>query len=381
MTKVLVGLSGGVDSAVAAYLLKEQGYDVECCFMRNWDSALNNDTLGNPTLNDDICPQEKDYNDAKKVAEKLGLKLHRVDYIKEYWDDVFENFISEYKEGRTPNPDILCNKYIKFDAFLNYAKANGYDKMATGHYAKNVIYKNEELIGKAHDLNKDQSYFLAQVSKKAIEFTLFPLGEIDKPQVRRIAHELELDIADKKDSTGVCFIGERNFREFLKNYIPMKEGNIIDIETKEVIGRHDGVYYYTIGQRKGFKVGGSRGPYFCVGKNVYKNELYLATKNDHEWLYSDSCHVKDFNFMFRPETGVFKATAKFRYRQCDNNVTVRIIDDTNIMIEFDEHIKAVTKGQQAVVYMGDVMIGGGVIDEVYLNGKEKDEILKEYLEY
>lgn len=381
MTKVLVGLSGGVDSAVAAYLLKEQGYDVECCFMRNWDSALNNDTLGNPTLNDDICPQEKDYNDAKKVAEKLGLKLHRVDYIKEYWDDVFENFISEYKEGRTPNPDILCNKYIKFDAFLNYAKANGYDKMATGHYAKNVIYKNEELIGKAHDLNKDQSYFLAQVSKEAIEFTLFPLGEIDKPQVRRIAHELELDIADKKDSTGVCFIGERNFREFLKNYIPMKEGNIIDIETKEVIGRHDGVYYYTIGQRKGFKVGGSRGPYFCVGKNVYKNELYLATKNDHEWLYSDSCHVKDFNFMFRPETGVFKAIAKFRYRQCDNNVTVRIIDDTNIMIEFDEHIKAVTKGQQAVVYMGDVMIGGGVIDEVYLNGKEKDEILKEYLEY
>ena len=381
MTKVLVGLSGGVDSAVAAYLLKEQGYDVECCFMRNWDSALNNDTLGNPTLNDDICPQEKDYNDAKKVAEKLGLKLHRVDYIKEYWDDVFENFISEYKEGRTPNPDILCNKYIKFDAFLNYAKANGYDKMATGHYAKNVIYKNEELIGKAHDLNKDQSYFLAQVSKEAIEFTLFPLGEIDKPQVRRIAHELELDIADKKDSTGVCFIGERNFREFLKNYIPMKEGNIIDIETKEVIGRHDGVYYYTIGQRKGFKVGGSRGPYFCVGKNVYKNELYLATKNDHEWLYSDSCHVKDFNFMFRPETGVFKATAKFRSRQCDNNVTVRIIDDTNIMIEFDEHIKAVTKGQQAVVYMGDVMIGGGVIDEVYLNGKEKDEILKEYLEY
>ena len=331
MTKVLVGLSGGVDSAVAAYLLKEQGYDVECCFMRNWDSALNNDTLGNPTLNDDICPQEKDYNDAKKVAEKLGLKLHRVDYIKEYWDDVFENFISEYKEGRTPNPDILCNKYIKFDAFLNYAKANGYDKMATGHYAKNVIYKNEELIGKAHDLNKDQSYFLAQVSKEAIEFTLFPLGEIDKPQVRRIAHELELDIADKKDSTGVCFIGERNFREFLKNYIPMKEGNIIDIETKEVIGRHDGVYYYTIGQRKGFKVGGSRGPYFCVGKNVYKNELYLATKNDHEWLYSDSCHVKDFNFMFRPETGVFKATAKFRYRQCDNNVTVRIIDDTNII--------------------------------------------------
>ena len=381
MTKVLVGLSGGVDSAVAAYLLKEQGYDVECCFMRNWDSALNNDTLGNPTLNDDICPQEKDYNDAKKVAEKLGLKLHRVDYIKEYWDDVFENFISEYKEGRTPNPDILCNKYIKFDAFLNYAKANGYDKMATGHYAKNVIYKNEELIGKAHDLNKDQSYFLAQVSKEAIEFTLFPLGEIDKPQVRRIAHELELDIADKKDSTGVCFIGERNFREFLKNYIPMKEGNISDIETKEVIGRHDGVYYYTIGQRKGFKVGGSRGPYFCVGKNVYKNELYLATKNDHEWLYSDSCHVKDFNFMFRPETGVFKATAKFRYRQCDNNVTVRIIDNTNIMIEFDEHIKAVTKGQQAVVYMGDVMIGGGVIDEVYLNGKEKDEILKEYLEY
>lgn len=380
MTKVLLGLSGGVDSAVAAYLLKKQGYDVTCCFMRNWDSALNNDTLGNPTLNDDVCPQEADYNDAKKVAEKLGLELLRVDYIKEYWDDVFENFISEYKSGRTPNPDILCNKYIKFDAFLKYAIANGFDKIATGHYVKNGMVDNQTVILKAHDSNKDQSYFLAQVSKEAVALSIFPLGDIDKPEVRRIAHELDLNIADKKDSTGVCFIGERNFREFLKNYIPMKEGNIVDIETKEIIGKHQGVYYYTIGQRKGFNVGGNRGPYFCVGKDVIKNELYLATKDDHNWLYSDSCLVTGVNFIYRPKVDEFRAQAKFRYRQADNKVTVKIIDETTVLITYDEPIKAVTQGQQAVMYIDDVMLGGGVIDKVYLNGKDKEELLKEYLD-
>ena len=215
MTKVLVGLSGGVDSAVAAYLLKKQGYDVTCCFMRNWDSALNNDTLGNPTLNDDICPQEADYNDAKAVSEKLGLELLRVDYISEYWEYVFKNFLDEYAKGRTPNPDILCNKYIKFDAFVEFAKSKGFDKIATGHYVKNGSFKGKPCLLKAHDLNKDQSYFLAQIKRDVLDISLFPLGDIDKKEVRAIAHELDLNIADKKDSTGICFIGERPLDHFV----------------------------------------------------------------------------------------------------------------------------------------------------------------------
>ncbi len=379
MSKVLVGLSGGVDSAIAAYLLKEQGHDVTCCFMRNWDSALNNDTLGNPTLNNDICPQEEDYNDAKKVAEKLGLPLLRVDYIQEYWDDVFQNFIDEYKAGRTPNPDILCNKYIKFDAFLKFAKEKGFEYIATGHYAKKGFYDGQAVLMKADDRNKDQSYFLAQVDKDAIAMSLFPLAEIDKPTVRKMAHELNLVVAEKKDSTGVCFIGERNFREFLKNYIPMKEGPIIDIETKEVVGTHQGVYYYTIGQRKGFAIGGNRGPYFCVGKDVFKNELYLATKDDHKWLYSDSCLVTGVNFIYRPKTDNLACQAKFRYRQADNDVVIEIIDDTTVKVTYDQPIKAVTVGQQAVFYFNDICLGGGVISEVYQNGVNKDKILKEYL--
>ncbi len=262
MLKVLVGLSGGVDSAIAAYELKKAGHDVACCFMRNWDSALNNDTLGNSTLNNDICPQEEDYNDAKKVADKLGLELLRSDYIEEYWNHVFKNFIEEYEKGRTPNPDILCNKYIKFDYFLRFAKEKGFDHIATGHYFKAVEENGKRHYYKAFDLNKDQSYFLAQVSREALDQTLFPLADIDKTEVRRVAHELDLEIADKKDSTGICFIGERNFRQFLSNYIPMKKGKIIDIDTLEEVGEHDGVYYYTIGQRKGFGVGGNKGPYY-----------------------------------------------------------------------------------------------------------------------
>ena len=221
--KVMVGLSGGVDSAVAAYLLKKQGYDVVACFMRNWDAMANGDYLGNPTVNDDQCPQEKDYQDAQKVAEKLGIPLLRVDFIKEYWDHVFSFFISEYENGRTPNPDILCNKYIKFDAFLEFAKKNNCDMIAMGHYAKRVEKDGHFYLMKCHDTNKDQTYFLSQINEEQIKSCLFPLGDIDKTEVRRIAHELDLEsVMDKKDSTGVCFIGERNFKEILKNYITPK---------------------------------------------------------------------------------------------------------------------------------------------------------------
>lgn len=375
MMKILVGLSGGVDSAVAAHLLKSAGYDVTCCFMRNWDSALNNDTLGNSTLNNDICPQEEDYNDAKAVADKLGLPLLRSDYIEEYWNSVFQNFIEEYERGRTPNPDILCNKYIKFDHFLRFAMEKGFDRIATGHYFKSKEVDGQLRYFKAADLNKDQSYFLAQVDKKALDLSVFPLGDIDKGEVRRIAHELDLPIADKKDSTGICFIGERNFREFLKNYIPMKRGDIIDIDTLEVVGQHEGVYYYTIGQRKGFGVGGNRGPYFCVGKDVKKNILYLTSVKNEEYLYSDSAYISGINWIHKINDGDIQC--KFRYRQSDNQVHIKLLSDNEALLTYPQKIKAVTPGQQAVFYDDGELLGGGVIENTYINGEDLNAKLME----
>ncbi|MBQ1379946.1 MAG: tRNA 2-thiouridine(34) synthase MnmA [Erysipelotrichaceae bacterium] len=375
MMKILVGLSGGVDSAVAAHLLKSAGYDVTCCFMRNWDSALNNDTLGNSTLNNDICPQEEDYNDAKAVADKLGLPLLRSDYIEEYWNSVFQNFIEEYERGRTPNPDILCNKYIKFDHFLRFAMEKGFDRIATGHYFKSKEVDGQLRYFKAADLNKDQSYFLAQVDKKALDLSVFPLGDIDKGEVRRIAHQLDLPIADKKDSTGICFIGERNFREFLKNYIPMKRGDIIDIDTLEVVGQHEGVYYYTIGQRKGFGVGGNRGPYFCVGKDVKKNILYLTSVKNEEYLYSDSAYISGINWIHKINDGDIQC--KFRYRQSDNQVHIKLLSDNEALLTYPQKIKAVTPGQQAVFYDDGELLGGGVIENTYINGEDLNAKLME----
>ena len=376
MLKVLVGLSGGVDSAIAAYELKKAGYEVTCCFMRNWDSVLNNDTLGNNTLNNDICPQEEDFNDARKVADKLGLKLLRSDYIEEYWNYVFRNFIDEYEKGRTPNPDILCNKYIKFDYFLKYAEEKGFDYIATGHYFKAVENNGERHYYKAFDLSKDQSYFLAQVKKYALDRSLFPLADISKQEVRRIAHELDLEIADKKDSTGICFIGERNFREFLKNYIPMKKGKIIDIDTLEEVGEHDGVYYYTIGQRKGFGVGGNRGPYYCVGKDVKKNVLYLTSVNNEDYLNSDSCLFKDINWI-ENITGEMDIQCKFRYRQSDNEVHLKKLSEDSLLLTYPQKIKAVTPGQQAVFYKDGMLLGGGVIEDTYYNGVSVSSWLNE----
>ena len=253
--RVVLGLSGGVDSAVAAYLLKEQGYEVIGVFMRNWDSSLNNDILGNPTNNDDVCPQEKDYQDAINVARHLGIEIRRVDFIKEYWDQVFTYFIDEYAKGRTPNPDILCNKHIKFKAFLDYAMSIGADYIATGHYARIEHHENESVMLKGIDTNKDQTYFLCQLSQTQIRNALFPVGELTKAQVRELASQLDLPVAHKKDSTGICFIGERDYREFLKNYIPAKPGKMVDIVSKKVIGEHQGIMYYTIGQRKGLNIG------------------------------------------------------------------------------------------------------------------------------
>ena len=368
MKKVLVGLSGGVDSAVAAYLLKQQGYDVTCAFMRNWDSVANEDINGNPTLNDPVCPQESDYNDAKSVADSLGLPLLRIDFIKEYWDDVFKTFLEEYKKGRTPNPDILCNRYIKFDSFMKFAEEQGFDTVATGHYAKMKRSNGVSEICKADDRNKDQSYFLAEINRKVLDHVLFPLGGIDKPEVRRIAEELHLSIAKKKDSTGICFIGERNFRQFLSNYLPMKPGKIINVITKEVVGRHTGVMYYTIGQRKGLDIGGI-GPFFVVGKNVEKNELYVVDSEYQDLLYSDSCIVTGVNVLADRELPM-DCTAKFRYRQADNDVHISWLDETTLKVDFPQKIRSITPGQEAVFYYGDVMIAGGKIEQIFKDGAD-----------
>ena len=362
MKKVIVGISGGVDSAVAALLLKNEGYEVEGLFMRNWDSSLNNDILGNPNLeNHDICPQEEDYNDALDVCNKLGIKLHRIDFIKEYWDNVFTYFLDELKKGRTPNPDIMCNKYIKFDYFAEEAKKLGADYIATGHYAK----MEDGYLKKADDYNKDQTYFLSQVSNKQLENVLFPLGNINKEEVRKIALENDLSVAKKKDSTGICFIGERNFKKFLENYLPAQPGDVINIENNEVVGKHSGLMYYTIGQRRGLDIGGNSDKMFVVGKNLNKNVLYISF-GDNKYLYSDSCVIDNLNFNcdLRPT----KCSAKFRYRQEDIPVTLEYIGD-EIIVRYD-NVKAVTPGQACVLYDNDICIGGGIIKEVRKDDKK-----------
>jgi tRNA-specific 2-thiouridylase len=364
--KVLVGLSGGVDSAVAAYLLKEQGYDVTCAFMRNWDSMANDDFSGNPTINDPVCPQEADWKDAQSVADSLSLPLLRVDFIKEYWDDVFATFLSEYKKGRTPNPDILCNRYIKFDSFMKFANEKGFDTVATGHYAKMGSENGHAVLCKADDRNKDQSYFLTEINRSVLEHILFPLGEIDKPEVRRIAEKLNLTIAEKKDSTGICFIGERHFREFLSNYLPMKPGKIIDISSHKTVGEHQGVLYYTVGQRKGLDIGGI-GPFYVIGKDVKKNELYVTDDEHQSYLYSDSCLVTGVNWLADRDLPL-QCHAKFRYRQADNDVEIFKNENGSITARYPETIRSVTPGQEAVFYDGDTLICGGKIEKVFQGG-------------
>ena len=364
MKKVVIGMSGGVDSSVAAILLKKQGYDVIGLFMRNWDSSINNDILGNPDLNSDICPQEKDYNDALKVCEKIGIPLHRIDFVKEYWDYVFTYFLDELKRGRTPNPDIMCNKYIKFDMFAKEARKLGADYIATGHYAR---LKDGKLL-RGIDQNKDQTYFLSQLSNKQLENVLFPIGDLEKPEVRKIANEYDLITANKKDSTGICFIGERNFSKFLSNYLPNQNGDIVNIETNEVIGKHVGLMYYTIGQRKGLNIGGNSDRIFVVGKNLDKNILYVAHGDDNKYLISDSCIVEMVNW--NADRNITECSAKFRYRQKDNDVKVKFLDDGNMLVSYEQGVKSVTPGQACVFYLGEECLGGGIIKEVRKNGEK-----------
>ena len=362
MKKVIVGISGGVDSAVAAYLLKKDGYEVEGLFMRNWDATVNNDYLGNPTLNESICPQEQDYNDAKITCEILGIPLHRVDFIKEYWDYVFTYFLEELKKGRTPNPDLLCNKFIKFDLFKKEAVKLGADTIATGHYAK---VKDGRLY-KAKDKNKDQTYFLADITKEQLENVLFPLGDLTKPEVRKIAEEIGLNVAKKKDSTGICFIGERHYQDFIKNYLKPNPGDIVNVKTKEVIGRHTGLMNYTIGQRRNVGISGSELRHYVCGKNVRENILYVAF-GDSEYLYSDACTLDNINLLGPlPQ----KLHAKFRYRGEDIPIEVERIRDGEIKIKYPSLAKSVTPGQACVFYDDEECLGCGFIKDVYKNGEK-----------
>lgn len=364
MKTVVIGMSGGVDSSVAAHLLKEQGYNVVGLFMRNWDSMANNDILGNSDIND-ICPQEQDYADAKAVANKLGIKLHRVDFIAEYWELVFQDLINQYKLGRTPNPDILCNKYIKFDLFAKYAFDNlKADYLAMGHYAK---VENSELY-RAKDMNKDQSYFLAQLTNQQLERVLMPLAQLEKPQIRKIAAQIGLITAQKKDSTGICFIGERNFTQFLQNYIPAQQGNIISVVTKKIVGKHEGSMYYTLGQRKGLNLGGQEEKHYVCGHDIKNNIVYVAPISREEFLVSNSLLASEFNLIAK-EYNPNNLSAKFRYRQIDIPVEMIIIDKEHIKVLYPQGAKAVTPGQQVVIYDGDKVVAGGVIDSIAFDDK------------
>ena len=363
MKRVVIGMSGGVDSSVAAILLKKQGYEVIGLFMRNWDSSMNNDFLGNPNLDEPICPQEQDYNDALAVCQKIDIPLHRVDFVQEYWDYVFTYFLDELKKGRTPNPDIMCNKYIKFDMFLKEAKKLGADYIETGHYARMIDGK----LYRGVDKNKDQTYFLSQLSKEQLKDVLFPIGDLDKSKVREIATQYDLITAKKKDSTGICFIGERNFTKFLENYLPNQPGDIIDIDTMNKIVEHIGLMYYTIGQRRGLNIGGTKERMFVVGKDLNKNILYISY-GENDYLISDACIIDQVNFNtdMRPTT----CTAKFRYRQPDNEVTLEYLENGEIKVHYPQGVKSVTPGQACVLYLGEQCLGGGIIKEVQKDGKK-----------
>lgn len=359
--RVVVGMSGGVDSSVSALLLKEQGYDVVGVFMKNWDDT---DDSG-------VCTATEDFEDVKRVADKIGIPYYSINFEKEYWNKVFEYFLSEYKRGRTPNPDIMCNKEIKFKSFLDFAMKLDADYIAMGHYAKTVTDENGVVhMMRPKDGNKDQTYFLSQVTQEQLKKAIFPLADLSKPQVRMIAEQAGLATAKKKDSTGICFIGERNFKNFLSEFLPAMGGNIVTSDGR-IVGKHSGLMYYTIGQRSGLGLGGNQSscaPWFVVDKNLQKNELIVEQGYDSDLLYASSLDASEVSFFtgLPSNDTTIHCTAKFRYRQPDVAVTVNYNKDNNtVHVEFDELARAVTPGQAIVFYDGEECLGGAIIDKAY----------------
>lgn len=356
--KVICGMSGGVDSSVSAFILQQQGYQVEGLFMKNWEE--DDDT--------DYCTAAADLADAQAVCDKLGIKLHKINFAAEYWDNVFEHFLAEYKAGRTPNPDILCNKEIKFKAFLEYAAEDlGADFIATGHYVRRPPLDQQPKLLRGLDSNKDQSYFLYTLSEQQVAQSLFPVGDIEKPIVRAIAEDLGLATAKKKDSTGICFIGERKFKDFLARYLPAQAGDIKTVDG-QVIGRHDGLMYHTLGQRKGLGIGGVKGAsenaWYVVEKDLVNNVLIVAQGQDNSALLSSGLIASQLHWVDRqPIREKRRCSVKTRYRQADIDCVIEPLDDETIRVIFDEPQIAVTPGQSAVFYQGEVCLGGGIIEE------------------
>jgi len=365
--KVIVGMSGGVDSSVSALLLQKQGYQVEGLFMKNWDEDDGTE----------YCTAKDDLADAQAVCDKLGIHLHKANFAAEYWDNVFEHFLEEYKAGRTPNPDILCNREIKFKAFLEYAKALGADLIATGHYTRRGEVDGKAALLKGLDPNKDQSYFLHQVGTEELAQTLFPVGELEKPEVRRLAEEYDLITHNKKDSTGICFIGERRFKDFLQQYLPAQPGKI-ETPNGDEIGDHTGLMYYTIGQRQGLHIGGLKdypeAPWFVAGKDLERNVLIAVQGKQHDLLYTDWLTATDIFWISGdvPSTP-HRCKAKIRYRQADQDCVLYQRENGEYFVEFDEPQRAITPGQSVVFYDGDICLGGGVIENTGKNTAENKE--------
>jgi tRNA-specific 2-thiouridylase len=354
--ETIVAMSGGVDSSVSALLLQRAGKPIAGMFMKNWEE---DDRLG-------ACPAETDAADAQAVADLLGFELHRRNFAAEYWDNVFEDFLAEYRAGRTPNPDILCNREIKFKTFLEHATDLGAEYIATGHYVRSDARDGIHRLLRGRDANKDQSYFLYTIGQQQLARTLFPVGELRKPEVRAAAAEAGLPVHGKKDSTGICFIGERDFRSFLAQYIPPEPGEVRTIED-QCIAEHAGLMYYTLGQRQGLGIGGLQGyadePWYVLHKDLANNVLYAGQGHDHPWLFSRRLRAQQLSWVggSAPEPGA-RLTAKVRYRQDDQLCQVLEIGDGGLLLEFEQPQRAVTPGQSVVLYDGESCLGGGVID-------------------
>ena len=354
--KVMVAMSGGVDSSVAALLLQRQGLDLAGMFMKNWEE---DDRFGE-------CSAATDVADARSVAASMGLTLHTRNFATEYWDNVFEEFLNEYRVGRTPNPDILCNREIKFKTFLEHAELLGADTIATGHYVRTDYKDGKHRLLRGVDHNKDQSYFLYAVGHQQLAKTLFPVGELEKPQVRELAEQADFDVFDKKDSTGICFIGERNFTAFLSEYLPAQPGDIRTTED-QVIGQHQGLMFHTLGQRQGLGIGGVKGfpesPWYVLHKDLDNNVLYVGQDHQHPWLLSTRLEASQLAWVSGTAPGAGSSlTAKVRYRQKDQAVSIEQIDEDRMNLKFKQAQRAVTPGQSVVLYDGEVCLGGGIID-------------------
>ena len=356
--KVIVGMSGGVDSSVAALLLQQQGYQVEGLFMKNWDEDDGSE----------YCTAIQDLKDAQQVCDKIGIPLHTANFAADYWDNVFEHFLEEYKVGRTPNPDILCNREIKFKVFLDYAEMLGANYIATGHYVRRGNHKGQATLLKGLDNNKDQSYFLHAVNEDAISKSLFPVGELDKSEVRKIAEDNGFITSKKKDSTGICFIGERRFSDFLKQYLPAQPGRMQTPEGVDM-GEHQGLMFYTLGQRQGLGIGGvkdgSDEPWFSLKKDLDNNILIVGQGTEHPLLFNDNLSASSIHWINQAPTKELKCCAKTRYRQSDQHCTVIIDTSGSCHVKFDQPQRAITPGQSVVFYLDDQCLGGGVIDKAW----------------